>query len=59
VRDFSGKVVAAISLSGPAFRINDKSLNVFAAAVISASDALSADLGWFSERESTRVQTAG
>jgi IclR family transcriptional regulator, KDG regulon repressor len=59
VFDYSGKAVAAISLSGPAFRINDKSLNVFAAAVKSACAALSADLGWFVESEGGRAQTAG
>jgi DNA-binding IclR family transcriptional regulator len=58
VFDYSGKAVAAISLSGPAFRITDKSLNVFATAVKSACAALSADLGWFAEGEGGRAQTA-
>lgn len=58
VRDYTGRVVAAISLSGPAFRINDKSLTVFATAIKSAGKALSADLGWLGEGESGRAQAA-
>lgn len=58
VFDYSGKVVAAVSLSGPAFRINDKSLNVFVAAVKNAATGLSAELGWFGDNEGRRAETA-
>lgn len=58
VRDYTGRVVAAISLSGPSFRINDKSLDVFVTAVKRAGSALSADLGWSSEGQHSRAHGA-
>jgi IclR family transcriptional regulator, KDG regulon repressor len=58
VRDFSGKVIAALSLSGPSFRVSEKSLNAFAAAVIATAEALSRDLGWVSSQTS-HMQSGG
>lgn len=57
VRDYSGNVVAAVSISGPAFRVNDKSLGVLSGAVIAAAAALSADLG-FIAAEAARAGSA-
>lgn len=59
VRNYSGNVVAAVSLSGPSFRFSDKNLDTFASAVKRASNALSADLGWFGESGGRKAQTAG
>jgi DNA-binding IclR family transcriptional regulator len=46
VRNYSGRVVAAISLSGPAFRINEKTLQVMITAVVNTASALSEALGY-------------
>jgi DNA-binding IclR family transcriptional regulator len=46
VRDYSSNVVAAISVSGPAFRVNDETLPALSRVVISAAAAISADLGF-------------
>lgn len=49
VRDYSGGVVAAISIAGPAFRITEDKIAVLARSVIEAAQALSADLGYREE----------
>jgi DNA-binding IclR family transcriptional regulator len=46
VRDYSGKVVAAISIAGPAFRLTDKIISVSAQLVVEAADQLSMELGY-------------
>jgi DNA-binding IclR family transcriptional regulator len=46
VRDFSGGPVAAISVSGPAFRLTREKLKSVARPVVAAAHALSAELGF-------------
>ena len=46
VRDFSGGPVAAISVSGPAFRISREKAKSVSRPVIAAANALSAELGF-------------
>jgi len=50
VRDFSGGSVAAISVSGPAFRISREKAKNLARPVIAAANALSLQLGFKQER---------
>jgi len=52
VRNFSGEPVAAISISGPAFRVTQEKVPVLATAVVAAALGLSQDLG-FKEGRST------
>jgi DNA-binding IclR family transcriptional regulator len=47
VRDASGDVVAAISVSGPSFRLTAEAFGRIAPRVVSAADALSKRLGYF------------
>ena len=49
VRDFSGGPVAAISVSGPAFRLTRQKVKSISRPVVTAANALSAELG-FNER---------
>ncbi|HKZ80399.1 MAG TPA: IclR family transcriptional regulator [Pyrinomonadaceae bacterium] len=49
IRDYSGKVVAAISIAGPAFRMTEDKLPVLARSVIEAAQELSDDLGYRGE----------
>jgi len=46
IRDYSGKVVAAISIAGPTFRITQEQLPTLALIVTNAAKELSADLGY-------------
>jgi len=46
VRDFSGDPIAAISVSGPTFRVGAEKISVLAKSIISAADALSKELGF-------------
>jgi IclR family KDG regulon transcriptional repressor len=46
IRDYSGKVVAAISIAGPTFRVNEEKLPLLARSVIDVAHELSADLGY-------------
>ncbi len=46
VRDYSGKVVASISIAGPAFRVTDEKIPIMAASVVEAANKLSADIGF-------------
>ena len=48
VRDAEGRVVAAVSVSGPSFRLSAESFDRVAARVIAAADGLSRRLGFFS-----------
>jgi DNA-binding IclR family transcriptional regulator len=47
VRDGDGRVVAAVSVSGPSFRLPSAALDVLAPVVVAATDALSRRLGFF------------
>jgi IclR family KDG regulon transcriptional repressor len=49
VRDYSGRVVAAISIAGPTFRITEEKIAVLARSVMEAAQELSADLGYREE----------
>ncbi|HTC94131.1 MAG TPA: IclR family transcriptional regulator [Terriglobales bacterium] len=46
VRDFSGDTIAAISVSGPTFRVGAEKISVLAKSIISAADGLSKELGF-------------
>ncbi|HZR29266.1 MAG TPA: IclR family transcriptional regulator [Terriglobales bacterium] len=46
VHDFSGDPVAAISVSGPTFRVGSEKISVLAKSIISAAEALSRELGF-------------
>jgi DNA-binding IclR family transcriptional regulator len=46
VRDYTGEVVASISIAGPVFRIQKGRIGELARAVMQAADNLSADLGY-------------
>ncbi|HEV3316127.1 MAG TPA: IclR family transcriptional regulator C-terminal domain-containing protein, partial [Candidatus Angelobacter sp.] len=46
VRNFSGQPVAAISVSGPAFRVTKEKVKGLSGPVIAAARALSAELGF-------------
>ncbi len=45
VRDSDGSIVAAISLTGPSYRISDEDIERFGRAVVGAAAAISSDLG--------------
>jgi DNA-binding IclR family transcriptional regulator len=47
VRDADGRVVAAVSLSGPSFRLGSEVLDDLAPVVVAATEALSRRLGFF------------
>ncbi|MBA2526280.1 MAG: IclR family transcriptional regulator [Pyrinomonadaceae bacterium] len=55
IRDYSGKVVAAISIAGPAFRITEEKLPMLARSVMEVAKDLSADLGHHESKEPTAV----
>lgn len=46
VRDYSGEVVASISIAGPNFRLTDDKIPMLAKVVIETADQLSAELGY-------------
>jgi IclR family transcriptional regulator, KDG regulon repressor len=46
VRDYTGEVVASISIAGPVFRVQKGRIGELARAVMQAADDLSADLGY-------------
>jgi IclR family KDG regulon transcriptional repressor len=54
VRDFRGRIVAALNVSGPKFRFGER-LEEAGAAVAEAAETLSARLGWAPEREPAAV----
>jgi len=56
IRDYSGKVVAAISIAGPAFRLTDEKIPVLARSVIKAANQLSTELGYQGERPEEIVE---
>jgi DNA-binding IclR family transcriptional regulator len=49
IKDYSGKVIAAISIAGPTFRMTEEKIAVLARSVIEAAQELSADLGYQEE----------
>jgi DNA-binding IclR family transcriptional regulator len=55
IRDYSGRVVAAISVAGPAFRITEEKLPMLARSVVEVAQELSADLGYHETKEPTAV----
>lgn len=58
IRNHSGKVVAAVSIAGPAFRLSRKRIPVLARVVMNAASRLSADLGYNPRRSATRAGPA-
>jgi IclR family KDG regulon transcriptional repressor len=46
IRDYSGAVVAAVSIAGPAQRLNKKALTAFAVDVVEAANTISLRLGY-------------
>ena len=58
VRNFSGEPVAAISISGPAFRLTESKVPVLATAVVAAAHGLSHGLG-FKEGKDAAAASAG
>ena len=50
VRDYTARVVAAISIAGPVFRMTDERLPDLARMVVDASRDLSLDLGYSDEQ---------
>jgi IclR family KDG regulon transcriptional repressor len=59
VRDFSGGPIAAISVSGPAFRISREKAKSLSRPVVAAANALSAELGYKQERVALTPATIG
>jgi len=53
VRNFSGEPVAAISISGPAFRVTPEKVPALATAVMAAAHGLSRELGFKEEPASS------
>lgn len=51
VRDYSGKVVASISIAGPAFRLTQDKIPVMARSVVEAANQLSAEVGFRGPRK--------
>ena len=57
VRDFSGRVIGAIGISGPVWRLSIEALQKRARLVRAAADRLSAEFGYGGDAES-RVKAA-
>jgi IclR family KDG regulon transcriptional repressor len=57
VRDFSGRVIGAIGISGPVWRLSIEALQKRARIVRAAADRLSAEFGYAGESE-PRVKAA-
>jgi DNA-binding IclR family transcriptional regulator len=55
VRNFSGEPVAAISISGPAFRVTQEKVPALAAAVMAAANGLSRELGFKEEQPASGI----
>jgi DNA-binding IclR family transcriptional regulator len=58
IRDYTGRVVAALSIAGPIFRIQKGQLASYARAVMAAADNLSADLGYVRPKAKGRAQVS-
>lgn len=50
IRDHTGRVVAAIGISGPSFRLKDGVLDAFAKAVSDTADRISREIGYSDDR---------
>ncbi len=60
IRNARGEVIAAVSAAGPTMRVNGDSLRgFFRASVVNAGDAISARLGYRSDRRVRGVPSAG
>jgi DNA-binding IclR family transcriptional regulator len=46
IRDYTGKVIASISISGPAFRINESNIREIAKKVKKYCDGISEEMGY-------------
>lgn len=46
IRDYSGGVVAALGVAGPAFRFGEQGVEALAPEVVTASEDISRELGW-------------
>jgi DNA-binding IclR family transcriptional regulator len=55
VRDYTGLVIGAVSVSGPAFRIPKTRVSALGAAVMAVARELSAELGFGADRRRTKV----
>ncbi len=55
IRDYSGRVVASISIAGPAFRLTEEKVPVLAHSVVEVARELSEELGYRPEREESGV----
>jgi DNA-binding IclR family transcriptional regulator len=55
VRDFSGSVIAAVSIAGPSFRITDEAIPALANCVMSVANELSMELGYRHEAAAARA----
>ena len=58
IRDYTGNVVAALSIAGPVFRIPKGRIAAFARAVTAVADKLSADLGYLKPLARNRRQVS-
>ena len=58
VRNYSGAVVASLSIAGPAFRLSRARLPLLAEAVTDAAERLSADLGYETAQKKARARRA-
>ena len=58
IRDYTGNVVAALSIAGPIFRIQKGQIAAYARAVTEAADNLSADLGYVKAQPRGRKQVS-
>lgn len=59
VRNYSGAVVASLSIAGPSFRLSRSRLPVLAEAVVDAAERLSAELGYEKAQKKPRARRAG
>lgn len=53
VRDYTGEVVAAVSIAGPAFRMTDEKIPLLARAVVEAARELSHEIGYYQSETAT------
>lgn len=47
IRDFSGQVIAAVSISGPSFRMGAEQINLYATHLMAAAQKISSQLGYY------------
>jgi DNA-binding IclR family transcriptional regulator len=56
IRNYTGEVIASLSIAGPVFRIRKSRVPELARAVMAVAEALSADLGYHEELSERRVR---